>query len=102
MAILRKRQIENLQQMNSEEIEQFFASLPATKEEMEALFEFIEDELYEVECDDTARFAMQFMLNENLPFPKILAWLNANGGHCDCKIMENIEREWRKTFPEED
>lgn len=102
MAILRKRQIENLKQMNGEELEKFFASLPITKEKLEELFEFIEDELYETECDDTARFAMQFMLNENLPFPKILAWLNANGGHCDCKIMENIEREWRKTFPEEE
>lgn len=102
MAILRKRQIENLYQLNGEELEEFLASLPVSKEKLEELFEFIEDELYETECDDTARFAMQFMLNENLPFPKILAWLNANGGHCDCKIMENIEREWRKTFPEEE
>ena len=86
MAILRKRQIENLEQMNGEEIERFFAELPITKEEMESMFEFIEDELYETTCDDTAKFAMQFMLNENLPFPKILAWLNANGGHCDCKL----------------
>lgn len=102
MAILRKRQIENLHQLNGEELEEFLASLPVSKKEMESMFEFIEDELYETECDDTARFAMQFMLNKNLPFPKILAWLNANGGHCDCKIMENIEREWRKAFPEED
>ena len=101
MAILRKRQIENLQRMNAEELEEFFVLLPITKEEMEAMFEFIEDELYDAECDDTARFAMQFMLNENLPFPKILAWLNANGGHCDCKIMQDIEREWRKAFPED-
>ena len=101
MAILRKRQIENLQRMNAEELEEFFVLLPITKEEMEAMFEFIEDELYDAECNDTARFAMQFMLNENLPFPKILAWLNANGGHCDCKIMQDIEREWRKAFPED-
>ncbi|HMS38762.1 MAG TPA: DUF2695 domain-containing protein [Pyrinomonadaceae bacterium] len=101
MAILRKRQIENLHQLSGEELGEFLASLPITKEEMEAMFEFIEDELYETECDDTAKFAMQFMLNENLPFPKILAWLNANGGHCDCKIMQNIECEWRKAFPED-
>ena len=56
MAILRKRQIENLEQMNGEELEEFFASLPITKEEMESLFEFIEYELYETTCDDTARF----------------------------------------------
>lgn len=102
MPILRKREIEMLAQMNGEELERFFASLPITKEDLEAMFEYIEDELYETECDDTARFAMQFMLNNGLSFPKILAWLNANGGHCDCKIMENIERPWRKTFPEKD
>ena len=102
MPILRKRQIELLAQMNGEEIERFFASLPATKEELEALFEFIEDELYETECDHTSRLAMQFLMKNNLPFPKIIARLNANGGYCDCKIMENIEREWRRTFPEAD
>ena len=101
MAILRKRQIENLKQMNGEELEKFFASLPISKEKLEELFEFIEDELYETTCDDTARFAMQFLFNNNLPFPKIVEWLNANGGHCDCKIMQDIEREWRKTFPED-
>ncbi|MBX7174823.1 MAG: DUF2695 domain-containing protein [Pyrinomonadaceae bacterium] len=100
MAILRKRQIEMLAQMNGEELEKFFASLPATKEQLESLFEFVEDELYEEECDHTSRFAMQFLMKNNLPFPKIIAWLNANGGYCDCKIMENIEKEWRKAFPE--
>jgi hypothetical protein len=102
MPIIKKRQIEQLKQMNGEEIERFFASLPATKAELEALFEFIEDELYEDECDHTSRFAMQFLMKNNLPFPKIIAWLNANGGYCDCKIMENIEREWREAFPEDD
>jgi hypothetical protein len=102
MPILRKRQIEMLSQMNGEELERFFASLPATKEDLESLFEFIEDELYETECDHTSRFAMQFLMQNNLPFPKIIAWLNANGGYCDCKIMEQIEREWRQAFPEED
>lgn len=102
MPIVRKRQIEMLAQMNGEEIERFFASLPATKEELEALFEFIEDELYETECDDTSRFALNFLMKNDLPFPKIIAWLNANGGYCDCKIMENIEREWRQAFPEEE
>lgn len=101
MAILRKRQIENLHQLSGEELEEFLASLPVSREDMESMFEFIEDEIYETECDDTARFAMQYMLNKNLPFPKILHWLNANGGHCDCKIMQNIEREWRKAFPED-
>jgi hypothetical protein len=101
MPIVRKRQIEMLAQMNGEELEKFFVSLPATKEQLEALFEYVEDELYEEECDHTSKFALKFMMQNNLPFAKIIAWLNANGGYCDCKIMENIEKEWRKAFPEE-
>ena len=102
MPIVKKREIEMVSQMNGEELEKFFESLPATKLELESLFEFIEDELYEIECDHTSRFAMRFMMENNLPFPKILAWLNNNGGYCDCKIMESVETEWRKAFPEEE
>lgn len=101
MPILRKRQIEMVSQMNGEELVKFFASLPASKSEIELMFEYVEDELYETECDHTTKFALHFLMKNNLPFPKIIAWLNANGGYCDCKIMENIEREWRKAFPEE-
>lgn len=102
MPIIKKREIEQLEQMNGEELEKYFASLPFTKEQIEALFEYVEDELYEVECDHTSRFTLQFLMKNGLPFPKIIAWLNSNGGYCDCKIMENIEKEWRKAFPEED
>lgn len=101
MPIVRKRQIEMVSQMNGEELGRFFASLPATKEELEALFEYIEDELYEDECDHTSRLTMKFLMQNQLPFPKIVAWLHDNGGYCDCKIMENIEKEWRKAFPED-
>ena len=67
----------------------------------EALFEYIEDELYEIECDHTSRFAMKFLMQNKLPFPPVIAWLQDNGGYCDCKIMESIEREWRRAFPED-
>jgi hypothetical protein len=101
MPIVRKRQIEMVAQMSGEELEKFFASLPATRAELEGLFEYVEDELYEEECDHTTRFALQYLMKHQLPFPQIIAWLNANGGYCDCKIMENIEKEWRKAFPED-
>ncbi len=102
MPIIKKREIEQVKQMNGDDIKRFFSKIPISKEEMEALFEYVEDELYEVECDHTNQFALQFLMKNNLPFPKVIAWLNANGGYCDCKIMENIEREWREAFPEED
>jgi len=101
MPIIRKRQIEMVSQMNGEELKRFFEALPASKEQIESLFEYIEDELYENECDHTSRLAMKFLMQNKLPFPPVIAWLQDNGGYCDCKIMESIEREWRKAFPED-
>ncbi|MEP6947508.1 MAG: DUF2695 domain-containing protein [Acidobacteriota bacterium] len=98
MAILRKRQIENLEQMTSEQLESFLDSLPAGQHSMSELMDYVEDELYESECDDTLRHAMRFMMDNKLNFPKITNWLHANGGYCDCKLMEQIAPLWRNKF----
>lgn len=98
MPIVRKRQIEAIQQMTGEELEGFLESLPISKDRIEELFAFLNAELARSECDHTLRFAMQFMMRKMLPFPKVTAWLNDNGGYCDCKVLETIETEWKKVF----
>ena len=98
MAILRKRQIENLEQMSGEELEAFLNSLPARQTTISALLDFVEDELYTHECDHSLRFAMKFMMDSRLDFPKITSWLTNNGGYCDCKVMEQIAPQWRGKF----
>lgn len=102
MPILRKRQIENLAQMNGEEIEAFLESLPAPKEQIENLFDYLEMRLEREPCNHSLRFAMQFMMEKRLNFPKVTHWLNENGGYCDCKILETIVPEWRKAFDEKE
>ncbi len=98
MAILRKRQIENLEQMSGEELQAFLDQMPAGQETVSALLDFIEDELYEKECNHSLQFAMKFMMDNRLDFPKLTAWLNNNGGYCDCKVMEQIAPIWRAKF----
>lgn len=98
MAILRKRQIENLGQMNGEELEAFLEKLPAGKEDFEKLFVFLEQKQETTEFDDSLRFTMQFLMQNRLNFPKVTAWLNENGGYSDDKILERIVPEWRKVF----
>jgi glyceraldehyde-3-phosphate dehydrogenase/erythrose-4-phosphate dehydrogenase len=100
MPILRKREIENLQQMSGEEIEAFLESLPAGREQLEDLFDYLEFKLEREECNHSLRFAMQYMMENRLNFPKVTAWLNNNGGYCDCKVMEEIAPVWRETFGE--
>ena len=99
MPVVRKRQIENLQQMSGEELEAFVESLPAGKETIEDLFDYLEMRLKKDPCNHSLRFAMQFMMENRLNFPKITSWLNDNGGYCDCKVLEQITPEWRKVFP---
>jgi hypothetical protein len=98
MPIIRKRQIEAMQQMNGEELAAYLESLPISESQIEKLFGFIEDELDKTPCDHTLKNSMRFMMRNMLPFPKVTAWLNDNGGYCDCKVLENIETEWRKVF----
>jgi hypothetical protein len=100
MPILRKRQIENLAQMNGEELEQFLGSLAAGKEEIEELFDYLETKLERDSCNHTLRYAMQFMMENRLNFPKMSNWLQQNGGYCDCKVLKEIAPEWRKAFRE--
>ncbi|MDM7923758.1 MAG: DUF2695 domain-containing protein, partial [Pyrinomonadaceae bacterium] len=76
--------------MSGEELRAFLDSLPAGQETVSRLLDFIEDELYERECNHSLQYAMKFMMDNRLDFPKLTAWLNENGGYCDCKVMEQI------------
>lgn len=86
--------------MNGEELEQFLSSLAADPEEIEDLFRFLETKLEREPCNHTLRFAMQFMMENRLNFPKLSNWLQQNGGYCDCKVLKEIAPEWRRAFNE--
>ena len=84
--------------MSGEELRAFLDSLPAGQETVSRLLDFIEDELYERECNHSLQYAMKFMMDNRLDFPKLTAWLNENGGYCDCKVMEQIAPKCRGKF----
>ena len=86
MAIIRKRQIENLEQMSGEQIEAFLDLMPARQESVSELLDYVEDELYDSECDHSLRLSMRFMMENGLNFPKLTNWLNENGGYSTAKL----------------
>jgi len=98
MPIVRKREIENLEQMSGEELEGFLETLPAGQETVSELLDFLEDELYESECNHSLQHSMKFMMDRGLNFGKFTSWLTNNGGYCDCKVMEQIAPIWRRKF----
>ncbi len=98
MAILKKREIENLEQLSGEELQAFIDTLPAGQETISQLLDHIEDELYDKECDHSLQYSMRFMMDNRLDFGKLTHWLTTNGGYCDCKVMEQIAPIWRAKF----
>ena len=98
MAILRKREIENLEQLSGEELQAFIDSLPAGQDTISSLIDHVEDALYESECNHTLQHSMKFIMDNHLNFPKITSWLNDNGGYCDCKVLAEIAPIWRAKF----
>ena len=90
MPVVRKREIENLEQLSGEQLQAFIDTLPAGKESI--------GELLDKECNHSLRYSMQFIMENRLSFPKITSWLNDNGGYCDCKVMEQIAPIWRAKF----
>jgi len=98
MPIVKKREIENLEQLSGEELQRFLDRLPERQQTISRMLDYIEDHLWESECDDHLKHAMKFMMENDLDFPKLTAWLNQNGGYCDCKVMEQIAPIWRAKF----
>lgn len=98
MPIIKKREIENLEQMSGEELRGFIDTLPAGQQTISDMLDFIEDELYDSECNHSLQYAMRFMMENRLDFPRLTSWLNENGGYCDCKVMAEIAPAWRAKF----
>jgi hypothetical protein len=98
MTFVKKREIENLEQLSGEELQAFLDSLPAQHDTISDLLDYLEDELYDSECNHSLQYSMRFIMETKLNFPKITTWLTENGGYCDCKVMEQIAPKWRAKF----
>lgn len=69
----------------------FKNSLPLEKKEFLLLFNYLDEMLDIHQCDNTLKFTLEFLRENNLPIEKSLDWLRENGGFCDCEVLANIE-----------
>ncbi|RMG00862.1 MAG: DUF2695 domain-containing protein [Acidobacteria bacterium] len=98
MPIIRKREIENLEQLTAEELADIIKRLPLSRQMLETLFEYIENKLKENPCNHNLNYSLQFALKNKLDLARVTSWLNSNGAYCDCKVIDYIATEWRKVF----
>jgi hypothetical protein len=77
------------------------STLPLTPEQMCRLFDFVDEQLSAVSCDDTLRNALAFLGKEGLPVDPVIRWLENAGGYCDCEVLANAEEKFLFAFPEQ-
>lgn len=100
--IIKKNQLQNLEQFTAEELAEFLANLPTGQESLELMFDYIEDVLDVKGCDHTLGITMQYVMFKGLDFASITSWLQANGGYCDCEVAGRIIPAWNNFFHSEE
>jgi hypothetical protein len=74
------------------------AKLPLPNERMQALFDMLDSNFPVKGCDHTLRLTRAWLEAEGLPVEPVVAWLNENGGNCDCEALANAEEAWRNAI----
>jgi len=66
-------------------------SLPLPVSALKELFDFLDAQLSDAECDHSLRLTRQFMQLKGINESRVIPWLEKNGGYCDCEVIANVE-----------
>jgi hypothetical protein len=87
----RKRKKELKRQWQAQERSAAYAALPLWTDDMRAMFDWLNFAVPGFSCDHTRIMTIDWLKQNGHPVEKVLAWLDDNGGHCDCEILLNCE-----------
>jgi malonyl CoA-acyl carrier protein transacylase len=88
----KQRRKELLDAMKTKSREEFIKNLPMGIEKFKRLFDYLDEELSENDCDDTNKLTRDFLeKNGQQNIETVLEWLADHGGYCDCEILANVE-----------
>ena len=74
--------------------ESFLASLPMPTELFRELFDHLDEQLSEVDCQHDLRLTEAFLQERSCCTEAIVEWLQDNGGGCDCEVLTSIEEQF--------
>ena len=89
---MNKSDKKNIQkQLRHEQRQQALAALPLPISELRALFDMLDEQLSEHACDHSRSLTESWIRQQSHDEEKVLAWLEEQGGYCDCEILGNVE-----------
>ena len=81
--------MDEIRKKNDEEFEK---SLPISRDIFSRLFDHLDVELGNKECNNTLEMTKLFLSKANVTnLEMVLNWLRENGAGCDCEVISNIE-----------
>jgi len=69
------------------------AALPLAATELAAMLEMLDAELPVQGCDHSRRITKSWLVGRAHDVETVFAWLDTQGGYCDCEILANVEQE---------
>ncbi len=88
----RRKEIQK--QLRQKEMNDFLSELPIDENLMNQLFDYIDNELSEKDCDHNFQITNKFFKNLKMKSDKTIEWLKNNGAYCDCEILLNVEEKF--------
>ncbi|EJL72479.1 DUF2695 domain-containing protein [Chryseobacterium populi] len=89
----RRKQIRD--EWKQKQRKEFEKKLPMDRKSFEKLFDYLDHQLEEVDCDDTNTLTAEFLRkNKVTNIENVINWLAENGGYCDCEILANVEEKF--------
>lgn len=85
------RRKELLHSLRNHERQKTRDGFPAPILALKVLFDFMDGRLSQDDCDDTLRFAREYLRQSSLDENLVVKWLEEHGGYCDCEALNNVE-----------
>ena len=90
----RRKQIHR--ELAKKEQEVFIKSLPIDEILILELFDYLDLQLGDRECNHDYSMTNDFLKSKGINNGKIFDWFQEHGGYCDCEILNNIEERFEK------
>ena len=86
---------EILKAIKEKELAKFRQNLPMPEDKFIQLFEILDAKLHAHGCDHDLKLTEQILSNLGVKdVLSVLAWLEEQGGYCDCEVMMNVEQKF--------
>jgi hypothetical protein len=80
-----------LHSLRNQERQKTREGFPAPILALKGLFDFLDEQLSESDCDDTLRLTRDYVRRNAMDESLIVPWLEEHGGYCDCEALNNVE-----------